>query len=252
MNRTKSTAFTLIELLVVIAIIAILAAILFPVFATAREKARCTTCSSNLKQIGLGVAQYVQDFDEAYPLYFGNNTRGWDFILLPYINVGLNSNNGLGNKDLTNAVFACPDDTTTRVALNSGGIGVRSYAINTRNRGNTTLTRGFGTGITFANQVLAPAATIFISEMPNVQNATGAVNLNGEVMDSISNTCDPLTCQKQQSLVGLHNGMWNYLFADGHIKLLRPETTIGHTGGDCASTPTLAAPCGMWTLDAND
>ena len=60
--------FTLIELLVVIAIIAILAAIIFPVFAQAREKARQTTCLSNMKQIGLGILQYVQDFNETYPI----------------------------------------------------------------------------------------------------------------------------------------------------------------------------------------
>lgn len=59
--------FTLIELLVVIAIIAILAAILFPVFARAREQARKASCQSNLKQIGLGIMQYVQDYDGAYP-----------------------------------------------------------------------------------------------------------------------------------------------------------------------------------------
>src|SRR6266699_2776893 len=64
----KRTGFTLIELLVVIAIIAILAAILFPVFAQAREKARQATCLSNFKQIGLGVMMYVQDWDETYPI----------------------------------------------------------------------------------------------------------------------------------------------------------------------------------------
>ncbi len=63
----KRTAFTLIELLVVIAIIAILAAILFPVFARARENARRASCMSNMKQIGLGVMQYTQDYDEHYP-----------------------------------------------------------------------------------------------------------------------------------------------------------------------------------------
>jgi len=75
-NRRKTEAFTLIELLVVIAIIAILAAILFPVFAQVREKARVTACVSNLKQIGLGLAQYTQDNDESYPpgCYF-NDTQ---------------------------------------------------------------------------------------------------------------------------------------------------------------------------------
>lgn len=61
--------FTLIELLVVIAIISILAAILFPVFARARENARRTSCLSNLKQIGMGIMQYTQDYDETYPNY---------------------------------------------------------------------------------------------------------------------------------------------------------------------------------------
>ena len=66
-NTSRNRAFTLIELLVVIAIIAILAAILFPVFARARENARRATCQSNEKQIGLGLLQYTQDYDEKYP-----------------------------------------------------------------------------------------------------------------------------------------------------------------------------------------
>src|SRR5690606_35949651 len=64
----RKAGFTLIELLVVIAIIAILAAILFPVFARARENARRASCQSNLKQIGLGILQYVQDYDEKMPM----------------------------------------------------------------------------------------------------------------------------------------------------------------------------------------
>ena len=66
-NESRKEGFTLIELLVVIAIISILAAILFPVFARARESARRASCLSNLKQIGLGIMQYTQDYDERYP-----------------------------------------------------------------------------------------------------------------------------------------------------------------------------------------
>ncbi len=72
MSQRRASGFTLIELLVVIAIIAILAAILFPVFAKAREKARQSSCSSNVKQMGLGLLQYVSDYDQRYP------TNNWD------------------------------------------------------------------------------------------------------------------------------------------------------------------------------
>lgn len=95
-------AFTLIELLVVIAIIAILAAILFPVFAQAREKARTITCVSNLKQLGTAVMMYVQDNDETFP--WGNNWRqytdpcGNKYQIYPYV------------KNL--AVFHCPSDSS--------------------------------------------------------------------------------------------------------------------------------------------
>jgi len=104
MKRKNLSAFTLIELLVVIAIIAILAAILFPVFAQARDKARAASCLSNTKQMGLGITMYAQDYDETYPqaYWYANDLNGangynqWSGLIQPYVkNVG---------------IFVCPSD----------------------------------------------------------------------------------------------------------------------------------------------
>lgn len=115
---SRSSAFTLIELLVVIAIIAILAAILFPVFASAREKARQATCASNERQLGLAFLQYVQDYDETFPTGGGVTTGvnyfgvGWAGQLYSYVK--------------STGVFTCPDDPTPQAS----GQNIVSYAYN--------------------------------------------------------------------------------------------------------------------------
>src|SRR5579871_3841275 len=110
--RHSNRGFTLIELLVVIAIIAILAAILFPVFAQAREKARSTTCLSNQKQLGLAVAMYVQDYDEHFPQsqYGGGSTgvtqMAWPALLWPYVKNGDHYANG--QAWAASGIYTCP------------------------------------------------------------------------------------------------------------------------------------------------
>jgi prepilin-type N-terminal cleavage/methylation domain-containing protein/prepilin-type processing-associated H-X9-DG protein len=107
--RTRKTGFTLIELLVVIAIIAILAAILFPVFAQAREKARQISCLSNGKQIGLGLAMYVQDYDEQMPAAFAGvvPVNGGTATQMPY-------ENQIAPYIKNKPIYVCPSDSLPR------------------------------------------------------------------------------------------------------------------------------------------
>jgi prepilin-type N-terminal cleavage/methylation domain-containing protein/prepilin-type processing-associated H-X9-DG protein len=133
-SESSRRAFTLIELLVVIAIIAILAAILFPVFARARENARRASCSSNLKQIALGAMMYVQDYDEHFPLmwedYSDHSVRpyGYADILEPYIK--------------SSQVFKCPSVSTTSSDPTATGYTSYSYNMMLANTANGTLNSG--------------------------------------------------------------------------------------------------------------
>lgn len=139
-QRNTRRAFTLIELLVVIAIIAILAAILFPVFAQAREKARQASCLSNTKQIGLGVMQYVQDYDENYPYHAWKPTATperqswnqwtWKESIEPYVKNGYHRNtwggvNGAAVLMADSGVWICPSSPAGK-----NGDTWRSYSAN--------------------------------------------------------------------------------------------------------------------------
>lgn len=130
--RNESKGFTLIELLVVIAIIAILAAILFPVFAKAREKARQASCESNERQVGLAILQYVQDNDEHFPTGDQNDLgAGWVGTVQTYVK--------------SSGVFKCPDDSTQTTTdtnkpenLTSASYSPDSYAANVNLIGQAT------------------------------------------------------------------------------------------------------------------
>lgn len=110
MRASRRDGFTLIELLVVIAIIAILAAILFPAFAKARESARATSCMSNSRQLGMGIMQYVQEYDETYmPAYYNTNginlVQGytqWSYLVQPFLK--------------SYSIFVCPSDSSDGLA----------------------------------------------------------------------------------------------------------------------------------------
>ena len=162
--RRSRNAFTLIELLVVIAIIAILAAILFPVFAQAREKARQSSCLSNTKQMGLGIMMYMQDYDETYPqaYWYTNDTDGsagynqWSGMIQPYVkNVG---------------IFVCPSDPSKGIIPTNPGLDLQapriSYVANAavlpRKRRSID-----PANVASAASIDAPADVIVIGEMTN-------------------------------------------------------------------------------------
>ena len=213
----SAKGFTLIELLVVIAIIAILAAILFPVFARARENARRSSCQSNLKQIGLGILQYTQDYDEKYP--FSSQTTG-----PPSYSYVMNWPTAIGPYVKSTQLFACPSNTNNTVNMGwtpngSPAIPV-SYAMN-KDFGNCasgTCAEASASGLSMAF-VQEPSRKILVTE---------SVNTNGSYSGSIfdSNSYWETTASWSSEGFAGHLGTSNYLFADGHVKSMRPSATV--------------------------
>jgi len=250
--------FTLIELLVVIAIIAILAAILFPVFAKVREKARQTSCASNLKQLGLALTQYTEDNDERYPVgdpaY--NYCGGWARPIYPYV------------KSVD--VYKCPDDPTSYSAPTrySGIWNPVSYAIN-----DTLVADGFNNGFSGASLAAlnAPSLTIMLLETQGTNTdvgdpkglpescggsysgettcspdfSTSATLDNGDWGGAPTNNGSAYATGTPPGQTGLdvlsyapsgiHTNGSNYLACDAHVKWLRAGVI---SPGKDASTPT--------------
>ena len=261
-SRNRS-GFTLIELLVVIAIIAILAAILFPVFAKVREKARQTTCLSNEKQMGLAFTQYTQDNDETFPvnggLTAGQNGptlgMGWAGQIYPYVK--------------STGAYNCPDDATG-VHVNGGVTAYPvSYAANLsmlRTDGGSNTDPHLGPSIAV---LAAPAKTVLLSEVkgiytnmtsinesPNifgihsaVANGTGAIYpfvAFGQGGDAQTGCLSRFSCSSNN--VARHTEGSNYLMADCHAKFFRPGAVSGGSvafAEDCNQEGNPALPdCG--------
>lgn len=252
-KRTTRRGFTLIELLVVIAIIAILAAILFPVFARARENARRASCQSNMKQIGLAMMQYSQDYDERTVAPWGFGFTGaetsWDVKIAPYSGVRLANNSWTERNAL---IVQCPSDSTVRV----GGYGTRSYALTNDMQGDwfwlTQYSAGIRSGRALA-QISSPATTLMVVEQPVPANTLS--NINGSISNGPGDALDGgwgvEKYQRAGNLTPIHLEGYNYLFADGHVKWLRPERTID-TNPDDTLTGTMTSPRGMWTIVDTD
>ena len=194
-------AFTLIELLVVIAIIAILAAILFPVFARARENARRSSCQSNMKQIGLGFLQYSQDYDEKFMLeYDASNGAGYKQIVQPYLK--------------STQIWACPSNKENQMvqmpATGNYPAIVMSYGANPH-----VLIPGFTGAPPLALAfVQSTASKILMSET----NFGEYGNWNFPYPDwSVADIRD-------RGFAG-HLGTMNCLFIDGHVKAMKPVNT---------------------------
>jgi prepilin-type N-terminal cleavage/methylation domain-containing protein/prepilin-type processing-associated H-X9-DG protein len=185
-SRSRS-GFTLIELLVVIAIIAILAAILFPVFAQAREKARQSSCQSNLKQYALATLMYVQDYDEQFPMasYLGPNcVATFYWAVNPYVK----------NQNITR----CPSD---QEAMDQ----VTMFAGFAPPCPDTPRFTGYSTNLDLFTSGFAQQPTIGLGAIP--QPASTGMLYDGNV---IANQVQPVQAR--------HSGTFSLAFVDGHVR----------------------------------
>ena len=203
--RTR-VGFTLIELLVVIAIIAILAAILFPVFARAREKARQTSCLSNVRQLATATDMYVQDYDESFPKGLMLNAPPWTCwmnVIDPYVK--------------NHQMFRCPslrrNSTTATVPIFSD---LRMYESGYGwNVG--THTGGFADGMGYSAGSTDPWVSLGMVEAPAEMILLADIVINQQSWYYLWYYDGALQVHQ---LPKCHNGGGNYAYADGHAKFM--------------------------------